>query len=156
MKFYSTGSLMFLLQPFSSILGAFLQPHIGRKYGLMLTLVPQIISWICLSVGKSVPVLYLSVILFGISAGSMEAPAYSYLGEISEPRLRSLLTCMTFIAVFVGMLFEFFLASIFHWRQTAAVSTALPVIGICFISFVSKQKVTLLWVIYYLVHKFID
>lgn len=132
---------MYLVQPLCCIFGALLQPYIGRKYGLMLTLAVQIISWICLSVAESIEHLYLSVIMFGISAGSMEAPAYSYLGEISESRLRSLLTCMTNISVFAGILFEYSLGSFFYWRQIAAMSTALPVIGILLLFLVSDQKI---------------
>jgi len=81
----------------------------------------------------------MAIIMMGISAGLMDAPALSYMGEISEPRFRGFLASFVSMTVPIGMLVEFFLGSIFDWRTAVAISIAVPVASIIMIAFVSIQ-----------------
>lgn len=99
--------------------------------------IPELIAWILMYTANSVEALYASVIMMGISAGFMEAPGLSYIGEITEPGIRGVLTSFANINVTVGLLIEFFLGSILDWRTTVAISAAFPLISIVLIAFVS-------------------
>lgn len=135
--FWLLGSLIFLLQPFSSVFGGLMQTYVGRKHGLMLTFVPQLIAWLLLAFAQSVLILYIAVILFGISVGSMESPVVAYLGEITQPRIRGKLTSSTGILFSLGYVVLFFLGSIYTCRTIAAICVGVPVISIVSIYFVS-------------------
>lgn len=131
---------MLLIQPAGCIVAGFLQNYIGRKSGMILMNIPELISWILLYTASSVKALYLSVIMMGISAGFMEAPGLAYIGEITEPKMRGILTSFANINVTVGMLVEFFLGSVLDWRTAVAISAAFPLISIVLIAFVSERE----------------
>ena len=117
---------MLLVQPAGCLVACFLQQYIGRKSGMLLMNVPQLAAWAILYAATSVRALYLAATVMGISAGFMEAPGLAYIGEISEPRIRGILTSYANINVSVGMLVEYLMGSLFHWRTTAAVSALFP------------------------------
>ena len=129
--------MIFLLQPICSILGGLVQTYIGRKYGMMMTYVPQLAAWVLLSSAKSVLALYVAVVLFGVSAGSMEAPGIAYLGEITQPRIRGKITCSTNILYGIGSVILYFLGTVTSWRTLAGICAVLPAISIVTIFFVS-------------------
>lgn len=131
-----TGSLTLLVQPFGCLVASCLQQFIGRKYGMILMNVPQLIAFFLLYTATSVETLYISVIMMGVSAGFMEAPGLAYIGEIAQPRMRGMLTSYANINISFGMVFEFFLGSIFPWRTTIALSAVIPITAIILISFV--------------------
>lgn len=128
---------MYLVEPGSNIMASFIQPYVGRKYGLMLAFIPQFISGISTPLFMSVSILYLSAICHGISAGFLSVPVFAYYGEITEPRIRGILAGSYYVTICFGMLIEFLLGSIFHWKLTAAINTIVPIIGIISISCVS-------------------
>lgn len=126
-----------LFQPVGCIISGFLQQFIGRKTGMLLMNIPELIAWILMYTANSPKMLFISVIMMGLSAGFMEAPGLSYIGEISQPRIRGVLTSFANINISVGMLFAFFLGSVFDWRTTVAISAIVPIITIAMIAFVS-------------------
>lgn len=142
--FHTLGSLLYLVEPGSNILASFMQPYIGRKFGLIVAFIPQFISGVSIPLFRSVSILYLAEIFHGISAGFLSVPVFAYYGEISEPRIRGILTGSYYVTICFGMLMEFLLGSIFHWKLTAAINTVVPIIGIisiaCVSTFVFKQK----------------
>lgn len=138
------GSLMMLFQPVGCIISGFLQQFIGRKTGMLLMNIPELIAWILMYTANSPKMLFISVIMMGLSAGFMEAPGLSYIGEISQPRIRGVLTSFANINISVGMLFAFFLGSVFDWRTTVAISAIVPIVTIAMIAFIPDSPVWLL------------
>ncbi len=130
---------MLLTQPLGCVVASFLQHYIGRKSGMILMNIPELISWILLYTATTVKTLYISAIMMGISAGFMEAPGLAYIGEISEPRIRGMLTSYANMNVCVGMLIEFFLGSIVDWRTAIGISAVVPVLSVVLIACVSKS-----------------
>lgn len=61
--------------------------------------------------------------------GSIEASILTYVGEISEPRLRGTLTSMAEIAEYMGFVFIFFIGTVTDWRTCAAISSLIPIIS---------------------------
>lgn len=64
----------------------------------------------------------------------MEAPVITYVGEISEPKLRGVLTSYSGIFVTVGLIVEFLLGTLYSWNTAALISAIVPVITIVAIS----------------------
>lgn len=83
-------------------------------------------------------------ILCFLGVGFMEAPVLTYVGEISEPRLRGILTSYSSIFISIGLIIELLLGTLYGWRTTAFISSFVPIITIIAISQVSniKMKVT--------------
>lgn len=69
--------------------------------------------------------------------GFMEAPIITYVGEISEPRFRGMLTSYAGIFVSLGFVFIYAMGNFFDWQHVAAISCTIPIITIIAISQVS-------------------
>lgn len=67
----------------------------------------------------------------------MEAPVITYVGEISEPSLRGILTSYSGIFVTLGLIVEFSLGTIYDWNTAALISSFVPILTIIAISQVS-------------------
>lgn len=67
----------------------------------------------------------------------MEAPIITYVGEISEPRFRGMLTSYAGIFVSLGFVFIYAMGNFFDWQHVAAISCTIPIITIIAISQVS-------------------
>ncbi|CAI6375234.1 unnamed protein product [Macrosiphum euphorbiae] len=92
----SDRSILFIFHPTGSFLSGCLQERYGRKRCMILANVPSIFGWILLYYTHSTVSLYSSTVLMGLGIGFSEAPILSYIGEITEPRLRgsmALLAC---------------------------------------------------------------
>lgn len=72
------------------------------------------------------------VIVSGI--GSIEAAILTYVGEISEPRLRGTLTSFAEIAEYIGFVFMFLLGTLTDWRTSALISSAVPVLTVALLT----------------------
>lgn len=131
---------MLLVQPAGCVVACFLQQYIGRKSGMLLMNVPQLIAWALMYAATSVRGLCVATAMMGVSAGFMEAPGLAYIGEISEPRIRGVLTSYANITVSVGMLLQYLMGSVFKWRTTVALSALLPLVAIVLIACVSLNN----------------
>lgn len=93
--FSFSASITFITQPIGSLVSGFLQDMFGRKRCMLVVNIPQVVGWLVLYTATSVRSLYLAVVIMGLSVGFMEAPVLSYIGEITEPRLRGVLRYLT-------------------------------------------------------------
>lgn len=97
---------------------------------------PSIFGWILLYYTHSVVSLYASTVMMGLSIGFSEAPIFSYVGEITEPRLRGAMASLTSTAPMFGGSFLFTLGYFFEWRTVALLSTLCPITSICVVMLV--------------------
>lgn len=74
---------MFIAQPFGSVLSGIITEPLGRKVAMLLVNIPHAISWIFLVKTESLFLIYVAFVLQGFAIGLMEAPIFTYLGEIS-------------------------------------------------------------------------
>jgi predicted MFS family arabinose efflux permease len=65
--------------------------RIGRRTTLLISILPGIAGWLCISFSQSYTTLLVGRSLTGMATGLSAAPAMVLLGEIAEPRLRGLL-----------------------------------------------------------------
>lgn len=72
----------------------------------------------------------------GLSIGFSEAPILSYVGEITEPKLRGSMSALACTSSMFGGLLTFFLGYLFDWRKVALLSALCPVMCICLVALV--------------------
>lgn len=80
--------------------------------------------------------IYAAFILHGLGIGLMEAPIYTFIGEISEPSIRGILTATTTIAAALGIGLVYVLGSLMAWRSVALVCGLVPILSIVLTIFV--------------------
>lgn len=125
-----------MLHPFGCFFSGIMQGKVGKKYCMIMANVPSTIGWILLYLADSSVYLCASASLMGFSTGFGAGSTSSYVGEISEPRLRGSLSSLGNTAARVGSLSIYVLGSYFDWRTVALLSTSCPIICICLIVFV--------------------
>lgn len=129
-----------LCQPLGSILSGSIQGLLGRKKSMLLSNVLHLLAWYLLYSAQTVHTLYGASLVMGVGIGFQEAPTLAYLGEISEPYLRSTLATLANNHIVVGHLLEFVLGWLFPWKQAILVSCAVPVISAIVISMVNSTR----------------
>nr|XP_018906603.1 PREDICTED: facilitated trehalose transporter Tret1-like isoform X1 [Bemisia tabaci] len=139
-------SILLIVQPIGSLLSGYVQEVVGRKISLVVVNIPQLVGWYLMYAATTVDMLYWSCVTLGFSIGFMEAPTLAYVGEISQPRLRGMLSCITNSHVPLGHLVEFFIGGYVakDWRMAMAISAVFPIISILAISQVPESPVWLL------------
>ncbi|RZF41696.1 hypothetical protein LSTR_LSTR011631 [Laodelphax striatellus] len=140
------GSLIFLTQPLGSCVSGFLQDRLGRKKCMMGATIPQIIGWIILYYSTSVAQLYIASILMGVGIGFIEAPVLSYIGEVTEPRMRGPMSVLGGSFCGIGILIECFFGAIADWRNVCAMSASFPVMALIALCFIPESPVWLICV----------
>jgi len=132
---------LFIIHPVGCLLSGILQDKFGKKRCMILANVPSIIGWVLLYSAHSSVLLYASTLLMGFSTGFGAGSTSSYVGEISEPRLRGSLGSLGSTAMRIGTLLMYILGLFFDWRTVALFSTFCPIICICFIIFVRNSAI---------------
>jgi hypothetical protein len=83
---------MYICQPLGSVLSGIVLERLGRKKSMILVNFPHLIGWFIFYFATSVPMMYFSAVIMGLGIGFMEAPIITYVGEISQPEMRGILT----------------------------------------------------------------
>ncbi|XP_022131116.2 facilitated trehalose transporter Tret1 [Pieris rapae] len=138
------GSMAFLCQPLGSIFSGPLLDYFGRKKALFLVNIPHLIAWVLMYTAWNVPSLFIANALLGIGTGIMEAPSITYVGEISDPSIRGILTTLTNCFTSTGMFIAYLLGTVLTWRQAALVSLTVPVATMLLVLFVPETPIWLL------------
>ncbi|KAJ9574449.1 hypothetical protein L9F63_008375 [Diploptera punctata] len=143
------GSIMFICQPVGSVLSGLLLEHLGRKNAMILVNIPHMLGWCMFYFANSVTMLYVSTVIMGLGVGFMEAPIITYVGEISQPELRGILTSYPSIksrGIFVqfGFILEYLMGTVSTWRTAAIASAVVPVITVIAITQVPETPIWLL------------
>ncbi|KAM3956448.1 facilitated trehalose transporter Tret1 [Aphomia sociella] len=138
------GSMAFLCQPFGSLFSGPLLDHFGRKRALFLVNIPHVMAWLLMHYAWNVPSLFIANALLGIGTGIMEAPSITYVGEISDPSLRGLLTTLTTGFTSSGIFIAYLLGTVLPWRQAALVALTIPLLTMVLVLLVPETPVWLL------------
>ncbi|CAH0402314.1 unnamed protein product [Chilo suppressalis] len=138
------GSMGFLTQPFGAVLSGSLIDYFGRKKSTFMVNFPHIVAWILVYFSSSVPMLFIANGLLGFGTGLMEAPLNAYIGEITEPSIRGILSSSTQLYYSGGTLLIYFLGKIITWREAALVSLGAPIVTMMLIIWVPETPVWLL------------
>lgn len=131
-----SASLFPMFVVFGCLMTGFLDP-LGRKRSIILCNIPFFIGWIYLYYSDSVWAIYVTLAVFGLFSGLSEAPVLNYIGEISEPSVRAILSSTTSLTFEIGAAVDYFLGNQMPWRNAVLIYTLIPIIGILTMLFVS-------------------
>lgn len=138
------ASIILLCQPLGCVVSGCLQGVFGRKRSMFLVNIPHMTAWYLLYTAESPWMLYIASAAMGIGIGFLEAPTMAYIGEISEPNIRGILSTFASSMIVLGHLLEFVLGCIFPWRTTMLVSCMVPVLAAVATSLIPESPVWLL------------
>lgn len=138
------GSLAFLCQPLGSIFSGPILDYFGRRKALVLVNIPHLIAWLLMYFAWDVPSLLIANALLGIGTGIMEAPSVTYVGEVSEPSIRGILTTLTNSFTSTGIFIAFLLGTVYPWREAALVCLIAPLATMVLVLFVPETPIWLL------------
>ncbi|XP_031635122.1 facilitated trehalose transporter Tret1-like isoform X2 [Contarinia nasturtii] len=138
------GSITVICQPIGGVLSGFLTEPLGRKMALICVNIPYVVAWILLYYANSLMMIYISFGLLGTGLGLMEAPIFTYIGEICEPSIRGILTASASVSAAFGIGLVYFLGSHTSWRIAALICAVIPILSIIFISFMPETPIWLI------------
>uniref|UniRef100_A0A8D8UXV6 Facilitated trehalose transporter Tret1 n=1 Tax=Cacopsylla melanoneura TaxID=428564 RepID=A0A8D8UXV6_9HEMI len=133
------GSILFLFHPFGAVISGYLLEYVGRKRLMMAVGIPFFIGWLSLYLAQSVTFIMVGTICMGLGVGCCEAPIISYIGEISEPRMRGSLSLFAGAACNFGVLIIFLIYALTDWRSTMLVSSIFPILTMIMIAFIPES-----------------
>lgn len=123
-----------------SLLSGWICEPFGRKRAMIVVNIPHIVSWLLLYYSTELWHIFLAFILFGFGDGLMEAPIITYIGEISQPSIRGILTAMSSMAATLGLFIVYSLGNIMSWRDAASYCLFVPLLTMIAVCFVSGTK----------------
>lgn len=138
------GSIAFICTPLGNVLSGWVTEPIGRRYAMILLNFPHLIAWVMLYRATSVAEMYAAAILMGLGSGFMEAPVVTYVGEISQPKIRGILTSCAGVMATFGFFLGYLLGTVFYWRTFALVCLAVPLFTMVAIFFIPETPFWLL------------
>lgn len=113
------------------VCGGPISDAIGRRKGQMLLTLPYTLSWIITGTAKNNLTMLIGRFIAGICTGAVRPLGMVYIGEISDPKYRSITLCSPAPAIFIGTLICHLVGAHYPWRIICFVF-AIPNV-ICFI-----------------------
>ncbi|XP_031836351.1 trehalose transporter 1-like protein isoform X2 [Nomia melanderi] len=137
------ASVHSLATPVGSLLSGPLLDGIGRRGSLQLSAIPLCTGWIIMGVSTNVPYLLTGRIVSGLAVGLMSVPAQVLLAEMSDPRLRGILTGLSLVFYCFGILLVYALGASFTWDVVAFCGIILPLMALIAFTLIPESPVWL-------------
>lgn len=122
------GSLLNIGAIFGPFLGGFAASKIGRKWGLMSSIVPLLVGWIMAAVATSVPVLYAARIAWGVAVGMLFTISPMYCAEIATDDSRGALGSFLQAFITIGFLLVYGIGPFISYHVVSYVGIAFVVV----------------------------
>ncbi|XP_075987107.1 facilitated trehalose transporter Tret1-like [Anticarsia gemmatalis] len=116
----------------------------GRKVAHVMFIIPHIIGWLLMAFATNVPMMLTGRFITGILLGACRPISLVYIGEITDPKYRSVTLFFSSVAAHLGVLSVHAIGSYFHWR-TAVFACIIPTVATFFILLFIKESP--LWLI---------
>ncbi|KAK4880569.1 hypothetical protein RN001_008715 [Aquatica leii] len=113
--------------------------YLGRKRFMQVLTVPLCIIWLTFTFCNQIWQVYLGLALYGICQGLVESPVMSYVAEVTQPRLRGILSATNTLSVMFGVFLEFCLGTLLSWRNAACASTIVPICAFILLCFIPES-----------------
>ncbi|CAK9818520.1 Facilitated trehalose transporter Tret1 [Anthophora plagiata] len=126
------SSLNLFLVPIGCFASGPLSQCIGRKKTMMLTTIPFIIAWLLFYYAYSAKMLFVALAMTGLTGGLLEAPVMTYVGEVTQPHLRGMLSATSSMSVILGIFTQMLSGKLANWRTVTLVNIAYPLV--CFLA----------------------
>lgn len=101
---------------------------IGRKYSMLLMVVPFTIGWLLIIFAKSVIMFYIGRFITGLSGGAFCVAAPIYTAEIAENEIRGTLGSYFQLLLTTGILLSYILGTFVNMRILSIISALVPLI----------------------------
>ncbi|KDR20983.1 hypothetical protein L798_04495, partial [Zootermopsis nevadensis] len=124
------ASVQSIASPFGAFLSGMLMDRWGRRTTLILCTIPFTASWIALSLATRHAVILTARAMAGFASGLTIGPTQVLVGEISEPRIRGMLTGTNFLSHSLGILLVYMMGAVMDWKVVSGISTVLPLFSL--------------------------
>ncbi|VEN44660.1 unnamed protein product [Callosobruchus maculatus] len=101
---------------------------LGRKKMVLLTAVPLLIAWLMIALASNVKVLFAARFIAGMSSGLCFSTIPMYLGEVSEPDIRGMLSSLGPVCVVLGILLINIIGNYLPIDTAAYISSSFPIV----------------------------
>lgn len=119
---FSASSFPMLL---GCLLSAILAETVGRRRSLMIIYPVSLIGWASIGLASDISSIAIGRAIHGLGAGLFTPLAPVYIGEISDPRSRSVFLALIDVAIVFGLLIVNHLHAYLHWRIIVRVCSAV-------------------------------
>ncbi|KAH8307142.1 hypothetical protein KR044_005683 [Drosophila immigrans] len=132
-QFSWVGAFMTLGAAVVCIPIGFLINFIGRKWTMLLLVLPFVVGWALLIWAQNVVMMYIARFILGIAGGAFCVTAPMYTGEISQKDIRGTLGSFFQLMITIGILFVYGVGAGLNVEQMSIVCGVLPIIfGVIF------------------------
>lgn len=136
-------SYLTVIPPISSMISCLLctklVDKIGRKYGLLVVGIPQIVSLLLIAFAQNIYIFYVARAITGIADAGLFLAMPSYFGEIATPKVRGTWgNCMTF-NIYLGQGLVNIIGGYTSVRNTALICLVFPVLFVCSFAFAPES-----------------
>ncbi|XP_037034110.1 facilitated trehalose transporter Tret1-like [Bradysia coprophila] len=107
---------------------------LGRKQILYILSIPQILSWILIILAQNATFLYASRLLVGIVGGGIYVIVPVIIAEVTEDRVRGMLTSILSLACNAGILLAFVVGHFFDYTIVAQILLILPIVYVLLVA----------------------
>lgn len=89
-------------------------------------------AWLTFYYSYNTTMLFIALAMTGLTGGLIEAPVMTYVAEVTQPRLRGILSATSTMSVILGVFTQMLGGSLAGWRTVAMVNLIYPLV--CFIA----------------------
>jgi len=101
---------------------------VGRRRCMLFLTLPDAIGWVMIAAAANLHMVYIGRFLTGFAAAGYIPSILIYVGEISQPQHRGVLSAVTVPCMALGTLVAYCLGYIIPWNFAAIVGVVLPVV----------------------------
>nr|XP_003704535.1 PREDICTED: facilitated trehalose transporter Tret1-like [Megachile rotundata]XP_012143272.1 PREDICTED: facilitated trehalose transporter Tret1-like [Megachile rotundata]XP_012143273.1 PREDICTED: facilitated trehalose transporter Tret1-like [Megachile rotundata]XP_012143274.1 PREDICTED: facilitated trehalose transporter Tret1-like [Megachile rotundata]XP_012143275.1 PREDICTED: facilitated trehalose transporter Tret1-like [Megachile rotundata] len=140
-EFTWMGSLVTLGAGVMCTLIGILADFIGRKYAMLLMVVPFTIGWLLIIFANSVLMFYIGRFISGLGAGAFGVAAPIYSAETAENEIRGSLGSYFQLLLTVGILLSYISGSFVNIRELSIISAIVPFIFFAIFMFMPETPI---------------
>lgn len=124
------ASLLEFGRMFGPLISGLLLDKIGRKSVLAICTFIFFLIWLLIIFTRSVPVIYLVRLTFGIGVGMADATSGIYIGENCHPQLRGTIGGVSIAFFYSGQLMEFIIAAYLSYNTVAVINATIGLFAV--------------------------
>ncbi|KAK5638798.1 hypothetical protein RI129_013093 [Pyrocoelia pectoralis] len=125
--------------PIGVALAGFTMDAWGRLATLKLSVIPNVIGWTLIAAAQNGLMVIFGRMFTGISYGLSSGPAFVYISEVSDSKIRGALLCIPGIFFSIGILLTYFKGWLLHWRWVSWIFLIYSVISVIITLFLPES-----------------
>ncbi|XP_037091793.1 facilitated trehalose transporter Tret1-like [Pollicipes pollicipes] len=137
------GSMMPLGALFGGLVAGWAVEALGRRSTMVLITVPGLLGWLLITYATSVGTIIAGRVFTGFAAGCTSLVAPTYVGEVTEARIRGTMGASFQFQVTLGVLLSYVIGKYADWNYLAMASAFFPVVWLVLVCFIRESPVWL-------------